>query len=81
MVPREEDMQNCQGKPASLSTLESDKGQGKEEEEMASSRTGNGLDVCVDGTGPQKLSLGSCKNKLCHMEAEGSGFLLEEMSK
>lgn len=62
-MPGEEDMQNCQGKPASLNTLYSGKGQGKEEEEIASSRTENGLDVCVDGTGPQKLSLGSCKNK------------------
>ena len=80
-MPREDDMQNCQSKPASLNSLQIDKGQGKEEEEMASSRTGNGLDVCVDGTGPQKLSLRSCKNKLCHMEDEGLGFLLEEMSK
>ena len=44
-VPREDVMQNCQGKPASLNSLQSDKGQGKEEEEMASSRTENGLDV------------------------------------
>ena len=80
-MPREDDMQNCQSKPASLNSLQIDKGQGKEEEEMASSRTENGLDVRVDGTGPQKLSLCRCKNKLCHMEEKGSGFLLEEMSK